>query len=137
MSEMIDAVNAHDLKELTHCYAEDALYLSPSGKGEGPEEIVSFWALFLDAFPDLRLTPWSKFTHGDTVVMEWILTGTHTGPFLMPDGEVIEATGRGVTIRGCSSRVFENGLVTMHCIYYDQLELLIQLGARLVLPEHR
>ncbi|MET8161570.1 nuclear transport factor 2 family protein [Sphaerisporangium sp. NPDC005289] len=136
-SRMVDAINKHDLGALTRCYTEDAFYMSPSGKGEGRDEIGSFWALFLDAFPDLQLTPWNKLLCGDCVIMEWILTGTHNGPFLMPDGEVIEATGRGVTIRGCSTRAFRNGLITMHCIYYDQLELLTCLGARLSLSQPR
>ncbi|WP_248958220.1 ester cyclase [Sphaerisporangium perillae] len=133
MGQMIGALNEHDLEAMMRCYSPEAFFVSPSGKGEGADEVLSFWALFQEAFPDLQLTPWRKCTCGDTVVMEWILTGTHKGPYLMPDGEIIEATNRGITIRGCSVRNFENGLIVTHCIYYDQLELLTQLGARLIL----
>jgi hypothetical protein len=129
---LLDALNAHDLEEAIGVYKPRAYYASPSGRAEGRQEIGSFFGLLLEAFPDMRTTPWSKVTAEDAELTQWTFTGTHTGPFLMPGGQVLEATGRRVSVRGCDIRTLENGLILTHSIYYDQLELVGPLGAHLV-----
>jgi hypothetical protein len=62
------------------------------------------------------------------VALQWTLSGTHTGPFLMPGGEVLEPTGQRVAVRGCSVRTMENGLILTDSVYYDQLELLARIA---------
>ncbi|GAA0383983.1 hypothetical protein GCM10009530_38560 [Microbispora corallina] len=131
---MIGAFNAHDLKAALLCYTPGAVYVSPSGMGEGRDEIASFLGAFLTGFPDVRVTPWSTLVLDDLVVIEWTLTGTHEGPFLMPGGEVLPATGRCVGIRGCGARTMDRHLIAAHRVFYDQLELYAQLGAELA-PE--
>ncbi|MEV4571345.1 nuclear transport factor 2 family protein [Nonomuraea sp. NPDC049419] len=37
---LTDAVNAHDLERLLDCYSADAVYVTPSGTGEGHEQIA-------------------------------------------------------------------------------------------------
>jgi hypothetical protein len=131
---MIRAFNAHDLDAAASYYNPQSLYLSPSGTGEGPQEITSFFALYFEGFPDLQITPLNTTVCDNVVVTEWVLTGTHSGPFLVPGGQVIGPTGRCVSVRGCSVRTIENRLALIHRVYYDQLELFSQLGARIV-PE--
>ncbi len=48
-------------------------------------------------------------------------TGTHTGPFLLPDGSELEATGRRITLRGTCASFVEDGKVVTHREYFDQL----------------
>ncbi|MFC4588759.1 ester cyclase [Sphaerisporangium corydalis] len=130
---LIRAFNSHDLDAMARCYSDSAVYVSPSGTAEGPMEIASYYGLFLEGFPDLRLTPMKTLVFGDEAFTQWMLSGTQTGHFLMPGGRTIEASGRCVTIRGCSLRTVENGLIQTNCIYYDQAELFSQLGAHLAM----
>ncbi|WP_204054857.1 ester cyclase [Microbispora corallina] len=133
--DLINAMNRHDLDGALRCYTEGAVYVSPVGVGEGRDEIASFLGAFLTAFPDVRWTPWSRVVVcGNVLITQWVITGTHHGPFSMPNGEIIEATGRCVNVRGCSLRTMDGDRIAVHCVFYDQLELYAQLGAELVLP---
>ncbi|GAA4571563.1 ester cyclase [Planotetraspora kaengkrachanensis] len=131
--DLINAMNAHDLEAALRCYTDGAVYVSPVGVGEGRDEIASFLGAFLTGFPDVCWTPWNSIVVcGNLVITQWAITGTHRGPFTMPNGETIEATGRSVNIRGCSLRTMDGERIAVHCIFYDQLELYAQLGAELV-----
>jgi hypothetical protein len=73
----------------------------------------------------------SRLIDGLTVVSENVLAGTHTGPLRTPQGEV-PATGRRVESHGIAVQRVRAGLVESEHLYFDQLDLLAQLG---VLPE--
>jgi predicted ester cyclase len=120
--------NRHDLDALAQCFGERAVLVAPDGIGQDREEIASYYGQFIEAFPDSMCTPQSVTTSGDTLVAEYTLTGTHNGPFLVPGGEVVEATGRPITVRACSLSLVEDDLIASHRIFYDQLELAAQLG---------
>ncbi|WP_248964231.1 ester cyclase [Sphaerisporangium perillae] len=125
---LIDAFNAHDSARAANLFAPRGAYVCPGGLAEGPEQIASYFALYFTAFPDVIVTPHTKDTCGDLVVIEWTVTSTHTGPFLLHTGEVLEGSGRRVAVRGCDVRTMENGLIASLRVYYDQLEMLTQLG---------
>jgi uncharacterized protein (TIGR02246 family) len=127
-----DAVNAHDLPAVLDCYSPDAVYVAPSGVAEGLDQIAWMYEQFFRGFPDLQHTTWFELTEcDDPAVTEWTCTGTHTGPFLLPDGHEIEGTGRRIYVRATCAAHVEQGKITSHREYYDQLELYSQLGFEL------
>ncbi|MGW4638980.1 ester cyclase [Sphaerisporangium sp. NPDC004334] len=126
--ELVTAFNAGDFASATRLFDRRATYVCPGGVAEGHEEIASYFALYHEAFPDIRVTLHDKGACGDMVVAEWTLTSTHTGPLLLPTGHVAEPTGRRVAVRGCDVRTMEDGLIASQRVYYDQLEMLTQLG---------
>ncbi|MFC6083439.1 ester cyclase [Sphaerisporangium aureirubrum] len=126
--ELITAFNAADFERAATYFAPQATYVCPGGIAEGRAEIASFFALYHEGFPDLVVTPHGGAVCGDLVVLEWIVTSTHTGPFLLPSGEIVPPTGRRVAVRGCDVRTMEDGLISSQRVYYDQLEMLSQLG---------
>jgi hypothetical protein len=125
---LYDAFNDHDLHRVMAYYGPEAVLVGPEGVAEGREQIASFYEHFITGFPDVRITPWYKVACDDPAVTEWVLTGTHTGPFLLPGGRSVEGTGRHVAVRGCCAARIENNKVIAHQHYYDQLELYSQLG---------
>ncbi|WP_239094831.1 ester cyclase [Planotetraspora silvatica] len=130
-----EAINTHDVQRVVEFFSPDAVFVSPSGVAEGREQIAWVYEQFFKGFPDFRLIPWYEvFDCDEPMVAEWTVTGTHTGPFLLPDGRVIEATGRRITIRGSCASFIENGKITTHREYFDQLELYTQLGLCLTEP---
>ncbi|MBC6463792.1 ester cyclase [Actinomadura sp. HBU206391] len=120
--------NRHDLDGLARSFAQHAVLVAPDGVGQDREEIASYYGLFMEAFPDSMCTPQSVTMSRDTVVAEYTLTGTHSGPYLLPGGEFVEATRRPITVRACSVSIVEDGVIVSHRIFYDQLELVAQLG---------
>lgn len=134
---LTDAINMHDIRGILACYSPGAVYVTPSGVAEGHDQIAWMYEQFFRAFPDFRATAW--FELGDCenpAVTEWTYTGTHEGPFTLPDGREIRGTGRHITIRAtCSTFVHDDKIVT-HREYFDQLELYSQLGFGLTKIEH-
>ena len=134
---LVEAINAHDLHRVLECYSPDAVLVTPAGLAEGHEQIAWFYEDFFEGFPDFHQTAWFEGAGDDPVSTEWTLTGTHTGPFLLPDGSVMEGTGRHVTVRASCTAHVTNGKIITHREYFDQLELYSQLGfglAELDLP---
>jgi steroid delta-isomerase-like uncharacterized protein len=123
------AFNAHDAEARMATETADIESVLPGGITlRGREQVVTFLSSFWDALPDARLTLENELAAGDTVVTEGILTGTHSGAFRVPDGE-IPASGNLVTLRYASVKRIRDGQVASEHLYFDQLAFLRQLGA--------
>lgn len=86
--------------------------------------------VFFKAFPDLQIANTNTYIKGDHAFVNWILTGTNIGTF----GE-IEPTGKKVRISGISHLYFDNaGKIFQEDIYYNELDMLQQLGYTLNAP---
>ncbi|WP_034386029.1 ester cyclase [Herbidospora cretacea] len=134
--ELADAINDHDIPRMLDCFTEDATFVSPVGLAEGHEQIAWIFEQFFRGFPDLRLTVWFEAVNSDDpLVVEWTGSGTHTGPFLMPDGRDLEPTGRRIALRGTCASFIDDGKIATHREYFDQLELFSQLGLHLEMGE--
>ncbi|GII78647.1 hypothetical protein Sru01_36290 [Sphaerisporangium rufum] len=126
-----EAYNRHDLVALARSFGERAVLVSPDGIAEDRDEIASYYGVFMEAFPDTIVTPQTVGVYHDTLAAEFIITGTHEGPLLVAGGEIVPATGRPIAVRACSLSTVEDGLIASHRLYYDQLELGVQLGGDL------
>ena len=122
------AINAHDAEAIAACYTEDAEVRDPFGTHRGRQDVAEYWRVFFTAFPDARGEAVRRYDAGDTAIDEWEFEGTHTGPLANPDGSVIPATGKTVRMRGADFGRVESGLIAEHRIYFDQMEMLAQLG---------
>lgn len=125
---LTDSMNRHDAHQAATCYADEVVIVAPEGSSEGREQAELYLSSFLRSFPDMTVTSWSKISSGDLVVDEWSLTGTNTGPVELPDGRTAPPTGKPVTLRGCDVGTVADGQIISHRLYYDQLDLLTQLG---------
>jgi len=99
--------------------------------GIGTVRGVGRFREYLESFrrviPDGRLIVQRLYESENAVIVEGRFVGTHTGPLRGPGGE-IEPTGATVQLRFASVWQIENGAITCHHTYYDQLDLLTQLG---------
>jgi heme-degrading monooxygenase HmoA/limonene-1,2-epoxide hydrolase len=93
----------------------------------GREAAETFWATYNDAFPDNQVAIIAIHADDRGGVHEGRATGTHTGPLRAPAGE-IAATGRTVDALFSGIYEFEEGKITSFHLYFDQAELLTQLG---------
>jgi predicted ester cyclase/heme-degrading monooxygenase HmoA len=93
----------------------------------GREAAEAMWSTYHDAFPDNRLQITAIHADDRGGVHEGRAAGTHTGPLRGSAGE-IAPTGRRAEINFCGIYEFEEGKVTSFHLYFDQAEMLRQLG---------
>jgi hypothetical protein len=82
---------------------------------------------FRTAAPDNRIQARCTWEAGDTIIVEGVYTGTHTGPLAGPAG-VIPATGRSFTLPYVDIFQAREGRFTSHRIYWDNAMFMAQLG---------
>ncbi len=81
-----------------------------------------------DGFPGMRLNVKQIIAQGDWVSVSYEATGKHSKPLLTSSGDTIPPTGRTVTIPAVNIYQFKNDKVIRQELYWDQVELLTQLG---------
>ncbi len=93
-------------------------------------EMEAHMKVFFTAFPDLEIRLEESEVKGNKIFLLWQSTGTNTGVF----GEVA-ATGKKVKINGLSHLYFDKaGKLYREDVYYNELDLLQQLGYTLTPP---
>lgn len=129
IDHMTVAMVTHDRAALAAAYAEDAVAVTPDeGELKGRDEVVGYLSRLLDALPDFRWEPLAEHESGDTSIDEGWVVGTNTGDIVLGDGTTVPATGKSVRVRGCDIATVSGGLIVRHHFYFDQMELLTQLG---------
>ncbi|MBV9452114.1 MAG: ester cyclase [Streptosporangiaceae bacterium] len=93
----------------------------------GREAADTMWSMWNDAFPDNRIEAMTIHADDRGGVMECHGTGTHHGALRAPGGE-IAPTGRRLDLPFIGILEFEEGKITSFHLYFDQAELLGQLG---------
>ena len=119
------AVNDHDND--ADPWAADAELVAPAGQASGRDDVISFLAVFHEAFPDLRLEIEQLLTDGPAAAAEGIMTGTHDGVFHTPNGDVAP-TGRAFALRWAAVYVTDGDTLKSEHLFFDQMDLLGQLG---------
>jgi ketosteroid isomerase-like protein len=133
MDRLTETLFTKDLEAAARLYSPNAVAITPDqGEVRGAENIVKYLKEFMDAFPDAEYEHSYSHESGNTAIDEGYLVGTHSGPLASPTGESVPATGKRIRARSCDIASVENGVITSHRFYFDQLEFLGQLG---LLPE--
>ncbi len=122
------AFNAHDLDGIINQYSEDAELTGPGGmEVKGRDAIREYTRGWLQGFPDAKLREINVIEAGDIIVEEGIFTGTQTGVFPTPMGD-IPPTGKPVEGKFVDIFVIKDGKVVSDHLTFDRLELMEQLG---------
>jgi len=128
----VEAFNAHDEHAIGAIHAANVKFEAPGGtRLEGKEAVTGHAMTWLKGFPDAKITVRNEVVNGPWLVQEFVLQATHTAPLYGPMG-VIPPTGKGVDSRAVSVGRYENGQIIEARLYFDQTEVMIQLG---LMPE--
>ena len=130
LEQAIEFWNAGDREAWSTLYAEDVVYEAPGGQritGLADLQEKYFDAL-LTAAPDRLSRDVVLVADGEYVVEQARYVGTHTGPLRNPDGAEVPATGKPFDFPFVGIFQVRDGKIRSIRIYYDQLELLTQLG---------
>jgi ketosteroid isomerase-like protein len=129
MNRITEAIFRQDWAAAAKLYAPDAVAITPDrGEISGTDNIIAWSRELTDGFPDAKYEPVNEYESGNSAIDEGYFVGTNTGPLQGPTGETIPATGKSVRVRACDVATVENGVITSHRFYYDQMDFLGQLG---------
>jgi steroid delta-isomerase-like uncharacterized protein len=124
-----EAFNSQDADARKRIEADNIEVTMPGGMTmQGPDQVIEVVRVFWEALPDGKINAEKSISAGDTVVNEGSLTGTHTGPFRSPAGEV-PPSGNNVNLRYAAVKRFEGDKLVSEHLYFDQLEFMQQIGA--------
>ncbi len=125
----VDAYNRADWGGLEALLGPQSVYdeVATGRRAEGELEIVDLFKGWRQAMPDAQGTVTNALDCGNTTVLEVTWTGTFTGPWTTPDGEV-EPTNRHHTSPGCIVATIEGDRIKDFRQYQDFMTLRQQLG---------
>jgi len=94
----LKAFNDRDRDTLSEVLAEDVVEHGVSDELRGLDEIMGFLETHFEIFPDYTGTTETMVAEGDTVVVRYTVSGTHTGEYrdIEPTGHTVEWTGVGI-----------------------------------------
>jgi steroid delta-isomerase-like uncharacterized protein len=118
--------NARDWKSIQALIADDCVFVDGTGVAhKGPEAFAMNYAKnWFDGFSDAEVTEARYYDAGDTVVTEFVGTGTNDGPI-----GPLPASNRKVAIPFCEIYHFgPDGKVVSGNAYFDMYGMLVQLG---------
>ena len=128
--QSIEFFNQGKLDEWLKVLADDAEVISPlGGTVKGKEAIKAFFAQTLKSFPDAKVNIGQLVAEGNVVAIEYVFTGTNTGPTTLPTGEQVPPTNRKISSPSVDIATFDGSgrLKSLHQ-YFDMAGAMQQLG---------
>ena len=136
LDKVLEMWNQGNLALIPEAYAADCVVTTSSSPvpfvgHQGIQQwIESTRAMMPDlvmAFPEVLAKP-------DRIVTVWTMTGTQTGPMVMPGG-TLPPSGRKVNVSGMSIDYLKDGKMAKEVVIFNTLEMLMQLGFQLMPPQ--
>ena len=118
------AVSA-DLKTL---FTDDVVGWSPYATVSGLAALADLAALREVAFSNVVITFRGLDEVGNKAFAEWLVEADHTGPLVLSEDSVLEATGRRVQLPGVTVADFRDGKIRSYRTYFDDLSLIEQIA---------
>ena len=125
------AFNSHDAEALSTLEDPNvvATFPSPTGRSEarGREASKAYNQSWFSAFPDAKTTVINEVIGEQSIVQEGTFTGTNTGAW---KSEAADMPATGKTVKGdyCLVATVKDGLIVASHLYFDQVQLMTQLG---------
>ena len=124
----LEAFNTHDEAGMRSVYADDVIFEAPGEiRLEGTDATVEYALGWLRAFPDAEMRIESQIEADGWIVQRFVFEGTHEDTLAAPTGD-IPATHRHMAGRGAQIIRVEDGKVVEDHLYFDQVQMLTQLG---------
>jgi steroid delta-isomerase-like uncharacterized protein len=125
----LQAWRSRDVEAFAATFSEGATLTAPGGTQlEGRDGVRQFYGMWNEAVPDNEITIDRRHSCGSVVVEQGVFSGTHTGNLTTPDGQTIPATGRSLSVPYAEVFDIEGDQVASTRLYFDQVEMLTQLG---------
>ena len=134
MTALLELVQQHyryiaegDMDSAVELFDPEVETVTPGGVLKGLDEFRMLGETFKTAMSDMRHDIIRSFEVGDTIIVESIFSGRHTGPMVTPEG-TIPPSGNQVSFAYADFLQARDGRFVAHRIYWDNLALMAQLG---------
>ena len=114
-----------DLKTL---FTDDVVGWSPYVTLSGLAAVADLAALREAAFSNVVITFRGLDEVGNKAFAEWLVDADHTGPLVLSEDSVLEATGRHVQLPGVTVADFRDGKIRSFRTYFDDISLIEQIA---------
>ena len=108
-------------------FTDDVVGWSPIATVSGLSEVAVLAAVHDDAFSNVVIMFRGLDEVGNKAIAEWLIEADHTGPLLLDDDVVVEATGRRVKLAGVTVADFRAGKIRSFRTYFDDVSLIEQV----------
>ena len=113
--------------DLGTLFTDDVVGWSPLATVSGLTEIADLSALREVAFSNVVIMLRGLDEVGNKAFAEWLIEADHTGPLVLDEDAVLEATGRHVQMAGVTVADFREGKIRSFRTYFDDLSLIEQI----------
>ena len=108
-------------------FTDDVVGWSPYASVSGLAAVAELAALRETAFSNVVIMLRGLDEVGNKAFAEWVVEADHTGPLVLTDDAVLEATGRRVQLAGATVADFRDGKIRSYRTYFDDLSLIEQI----------
>ena len=113
--------------DLGTLFTGDVVGWSPYATVSGLTALAQLAALREEAFSNVAIMLRGLDEVGNKAYAEWLIEADHTGPLVLGDDAVVEATGRHVVLPGVTVADFREGKIRSFRTYFDDLSLIEQI----------
>jgi ketosteroid isomerase-like protein len=113
--------------ELGTLFTDDVVGWSPYATVSGLAALAALSALREVAFSDVLIMFRGLDEVGNKAFAEWLIEADHTGPYVLGEDAVLEATGRHVQLAGFTVADFRGGKIRSFRTYFDDVSLIEQI----------
>ena len=113
--------------DLGTLFTDDVVGWSPYATVSGLAALAELSALREIAFSNVVILLRGVDEVGNRVYAEWLIEADHTGPLVLDEDVVLEATGRRVLLPGVSVADFREGKIRSFRTYFDDLSMIEQI----------
>ncbi len=124
VKEIFEAYNRRDIDFIINSFADDLIFVLPSGETIGKDGLPQAYSNLFDVFQDGRWSTPRVISKGNVVAVEILVEGTHKGEFLG-----IPATDKKIEIPAVWFIDFnEEGKIERVVDYWNERRFIAQVG---------
>ena len=127
MVQALEAEVGNASVDLGELFTDDVVGWSPYASVSGLTALAELSTLREIAFSNVAIMLRGVDEVGNRVYAEWLIEADHTGPLVLDEDVVVDATGRHVQLAGVSVADFREGKIRSYRTYFDDLSMLEQI----------
>ena len=113
--------------DLSTLFTDDVVGWSPYATVSGLTALAELAALREEAFSNVVIGLRGLDEVGNKAYAEWLVEADHTGPLVLGEDAVLDATGRRVLLPGVTVADFRQGKIRSYRTYFDDIALIEQI----------
>jgi ketosteroid isomerase-like protein len=114
--------------DLETLFTDDVVGWSPYATVSGLTALAGLSALREVAFSNVVIMLRGLDEVGNKAFAEWLVEADHTGPLVLGEDAVLDATGRHVQLAGVTVADFREGKIRSFRTYFDDVSLIEQIA---------